>query len=64
MKWSGRIRVGRCRYTLKPKHFPEKLVCVQIVGLLFGAVLFTFSPVSGFGVNTVMSLELQIQMCG
>lgn len=48
---------------VKPEHFPEKLVCVQIVGLLFGAVLFTFSPVSGFGVNTVRSLELQIQMC-
>lgn len=57
-KWSGRTQGGRRRCTVKPEHFPEKLVCVQIVALRFRAVLFSSSPVSGFGVNTSSSLEL------
>lgn len=62
-KRSGRIQAGQYRYTVKPEHYPEKLVCFLIAGLLFGAVLFASSLVSGFGVNSDGSLELQIQMC-
>lgn len=59
MKWSARIQGGQKeeRSTVKREHFPEKLVCVQIVALHFWAVLFSFSPVSGFGVNTGRSLQ-------